>query len=63
MVLYRVKALKDFGNVKKGDMGGYIESEKNLSHEGTCWGYDDAWVFGDAIVSDDWIGKNDIACK
>ena len=29
--LYRIEALKDFGNVKKGDKGGYIESEVNLS--------------------------------
>ena len=26
--LYRVKALRDFNNVKKGDIGGYVESEK-----------------------------------
>ena len=111
MVLYRVKTLKGFGDVKKGDLGGYIESEKNLSHEGNCWIYNDAWVcdianvhgnarvydganiydgasvcnnarvyenanvsgeswiyknaciYGDANVCDDWIGKNDIACK
>ena len=24
--LYRVKALKDFGNVKNGDIGDYVES-------------------------------------
>ena len=27
--LYRIEALKDFGDVKKGDIGGYVESEKN----------------------------------
>ena len=26
--LYRIKALRDFYNVKKGDIGGYVESEK-----------------------------------
>ena len=30
-ILHRIKALKDFGNVKKGDLGGWIESEDNLS--------------------------------
>ncbi|BAM63107.1 hypothetical protein [Edwardsiella phage IW-1] len=35
--LYRVKALKDFGDVKAGDIGGYIEGEHNLDHAGTCW--------------------------
>ena len=49
--LYQIKALKDFGSVTKGDVGGYIESEKNLSHEGLCWIYDDAWVSGNARVS------------
>ena len=33
--LYRIKALIDIPNiVKAGELGGYIESEKNLSHEG-----------------------------
>ena len=43
-VLYRIKALRSFGNIKEGDLGGYIESEDNLSHDGTCWIYDDATV-------------------
>ena len=42
--LYRIKALKDFGNVKKGDLGGYVEREENLSHSGDCWIYDKAKV-------------------
>jgi hypothetical protein len=28
--LYRIEALKDFGDVKKGDLGGYVQSEDNL---------------------------------
>jgi hypothetical protein len=37
--LYRIKALNDIpsSNVKKGDLGGFIENESNLSHEGSCW--------------------------
>ena len=56
--LFRIKALKDFGNVKAGDLGGYIASEENLSQAGSCWVYGDArvfgnaWVYGDAQVSD-----------
>lgn len=42
--LYRIKALRDFGNVKAGDLGGFIEKENNLSHSG------DAWVGGNARV-------------
>jgi conserved hypothetical protein len=35
-ILYRVQALKDFGDVKAGDKGGWVESEENLSHHGDC---------------------------
>ena len=48
--LFRIKALKDFNDVKKGDIGGYVESEKNLSQLGDCWIYDDAKVCDNAIV-------------
>ena len=51
--LHRIRALKDFGNVKEGDFGGYIESEKNLSQEGNCWVGNDAKVYGIAKVYDD----------
>lgn len=43
--LYRIRAVRDFGSVKTGDLGGYIEKEENLSH------FDDAWVFDNAEVS------------
>jgi NDP-sugar pyrophosphorylase family protein len=55
--LHRIKALKSFADVKKGDLGGFIEKESNLSQEGDCWvfGYarvfDNAKVFGDAVVA------------
>lgn len=45
--LFRIKALIEFGNVKAGDLGGYIEKEENLSHMGN------AQVSGDARVSGD----------
>ena len=48
--LYRIQALKDFSDVKKGDKGGWVESEKNLSQEGDCWIYDNAKVFNHAKV-------------
>ena len=51
--LYRIKAIKDFGNVKEGEIGGFVESEKNLSQDGNAWIYDDAWVHGNAEVSGD----------
>ena len=51
--LFRIKALIEFGNVKAGDLGGYIEKEKNLSHMGNAWVSGNAQVFGDARVSGD----------
>ena len=57
--LYRIKALKDFHNVKEGEFGGYIESEKNLSQEGNAWVYGNAWVSGDArVYGDAWVYGN-----
>jgi len=56
---YRIVALKDIFStdgkllVKKGEKGGFVFSEKNLSQEGSCWIYDDAEVFDDAIIADD----------
>ena len=54
--MLRIIALKDFSNVKKGDKGGWIEKEENLSQEGDCWIYDgcvsgNAKIYGDATVS------------
>ena len=50
--LHRIKALKDFGNVKKGDLGGFVESENNLSQHGECWIDNEAKVYDEARVSD-----------
>ena len=50
--LHRIKALESFGNVKKGELGGWIESEKNLSQSGDAWVYDNAMVFDNARVDD-----------
>ncbi len=51
--LYRVRALKDFGNVKAGTLGGFVSSEDNLSQDGNCWVADEAQVYDDAAISDD----------
>ena len=53
--LHRIVAVRDFGGIKKGTQGGWIEKESNLSHEGSCWVYDDAEVYEDARVYDDAI--------
>lgn len=44
--LHRIKAVKDFGSVKAGEFGGWIENEKNLSQD------DNAWIYGEAMVLD-----------
>ena len=63
ITLYQIRALKSFENIKKGELGGWVESEENLSQEGTSWVsengkifghaevYGRAKVFGDAIIS------------
>lgn len=66
--LSRIRALRDFGNVMAGDLGGWVEDESNLSQEGTSWVsgnarvsgnagvYGDAHVYGNAWVFDNaWV--------
>jgi len=48
--LYRIIALINFYGVEAGDLGGYIESEKNLSHDCESWIYRSARVFEQAHV-------------
>ena len=55
--LTRIRALIDIPkyileyNISAGDLGGYIEKESNLSHQGYCWVGENAQVFGNAHVS------------
>lgn len=56
ITLYRIRAQRDIPihGVKAGDLGGYVESEANLSQEGDCWIYGDfCTVCQDAHVSGD----------
>ena len=48
--LFRIKALMEFGNVKEGEIGGFVEKEENLSHEGDAWVCENAEVSGNAKV-------------
>ena len=56
ITLHRIKASVAFGNIKSGDIGGWIEKKENLSHDGNAWVYGNAqvygaaWVYGDAQV-------------
>ena len=61
--LYRIEALKDFSNVKKGDKGGFVESEDNLSQKGNCWIYHTAKVFDNAVICGNaLISDNAVVC-
>lgn len=51
--LHQIRAIRDFRNVKAGDIGGWIKKEENLSHDGDCWVYENAVVYGDARVFGD----------
>lgn len=50
-ILHRIQSLMDFSDVAAGDLGGWVESEDNLSHEGDCWAYDEAMVFDNSRVT------------
>ena len=65
-ILYRIKACIDIipqykehpscdsypypSKIKKGDVGGYIENENNLSHKGQCWVDETSKVLGKSRV-------------
>ena len=57
--LFRIKALVAFGNVEKGELGGFIEKEDNLSHDGNAWVFGNAWVYGNAqVYGNAWVYGN-----
>lgn len=51
MILREIFALRDFADVKEGDVGGYISKDDNLSHDGDCWVYHYGCIANDAKVS------------
>ena len=54
--LYRIRALVAFGDVEAGDLGGWIETEKNLDQYGDAWVSGNACVYGNArVYGDAWV--------
>lgn len=52
--LHRIRALVPVNeDVKAGDLGGYVQTEDNLSQKDTCWIYDQAICCEDAMVRKD----------
>lgn len=55
--LYRIKGCTTFttfsgDEIKVGDLGGFVEKESNLSHDGKAWISDNAEVYDNAKVYD-----------
>ena len=50
--LFRIRAVRYIPafNVRVGDLGGWVEAERNLSHDGDAWVSDNAEICGDAKV-------------
>lgn len=57
---YRIRALVNIGEaVKAGDLGGWVESERNLSQYELAWVGGDAKVGGNVIVTEAaYVGEN-----
>lgn len=55
VTLHRIRALRNirYYEIKAGDLGGWVQSEDNLSQGGDCWVTDAAHVDGDARIEDD----------
>ncbi|MDO4889239.1 MAG: hypothetical protein Q4A25_00900 [Candidatus Saccharibacteria bacterium] len=81
ITVYRIRALKDFTveawnrlkafkkEIHAGDLGGYVESEENLSQDGNCWIAGNATVCGNASISENayvggrsWVVENAKVC-
>lgn len=61
LTVHRIRAVRDFGDVKAGDLGGWIEGERNLSHTGDAWIANDAVAAGLSVVQDDAQMRNEAA--
>ena len=53
--LFRIEATRDIPKygIQSGDLGGWVENERNLLHGGDAWVGGDARVYGDAWVGGD----------
>lgn len=60
VMLRRIRAVRDFGIVCTGELGGWVESRGNLPDHGECWVDDEAMVFGAAKIDDDAVVGGDV---
>lgn len=69
LIVYQIEALKPFTFyyddmfriIRKGEKGGWIESEHNLSQEGSCW-IDNSVIVENARIEDDALVIDSIVC-
>lgn len=52
-ILHRIKAIRSTCFSLEGELGGFVESERNLSQIGECWITGNAAVYENARVEDD----------
>ena len=50
VTLFQIQALKDFFSVSKGELGGWVEKESNLSQENNCWISGNARIYGNVRI-------------
>lgn len=65
--VYRIRAVRTFANgkntINEGTYGGYVESEKNLSHDGGAWLYGVARAYENAVVEGNAALRGLVAAK
>ena len=61
--LHRIQALKDFDNIEKGELGGWLESRFNLSQKGNCWIYNNVKILDRSKVQDNVVIKDNVIIK
>jgi len=52
--LYRIEALKNFDDIKCGDLGGFVNSDSILDQN------DDSWIYGDSTVVQTYVSGSKI---
>ena len=57
-MLQQIQYTRSFAGIRAGQMGGWLESEHNLSHDGNCYISEDSYVFENARVEDNAIVKH-----
>lgn len=71
-ILHRIESTRNFADIKEGDLGGYIESTRNLDRGDCSWVgnnakvygnsqvYHDAKVYGNALIYNAYISRSSI---